>query len=63
MLERDEICLENDSVEVEYETEIFGRRAGHYGFGGREGERGVDYSRGLPRKTDKKEPSNGQGVN
>ena len=28
---------------VEYETEIFGRQAGHYGFGGREGERGVDY--------------------
>ena len=25
---------------VKYETEIFGRQAGHYGFGGREGERG-----------------------
>ena len=27
---------------VKYETEIFGRQARHYGFGGREGERGVD---------------------
>ena len=35
-------------------TEIFGRQAGH-GFGGREGERGVGYSRGLFRDTDKKE--------
>ena len=26
---------------VKYETEIFGRQAGHYGFGGREGEREV----------------------
>ena len=26
----------------------------HYGFGGREGERGVDYFRSLPRETDKK---------
>ena len=40
---------------VKYETEIFGRQAGHYGFGGREGERGVDYFRGLLRETDKKE--------
>ena len=40
---------------VKYETEIFGRQARHYGFGGREGERGVDYSRGLLRETDKKE--------
>ena len=39
---------------VEYETEIFGRQAGYYGFGGREGKRGVDYFRGLLR-TDKKE--------
>ena len=28
---------------VKYETEIFGRQAGYYGYGGREGERGVDY--------------------
>ena len=40
---------------VKYETENFGRQAGHYGFGGREGERGVDYFRGLLRETDKKE--------
>ena len=39
---------------VKYETEIFGKQAGHYGFGGREGEREVDYFRGLLRKTDKK---------
>ena len=52
-LERDEICLKKDSVK--YETEIFGRQAGHYGFGCRKGERGVDYFRGLLRETDKKE--------
>ena len=33
----------------------FYRQAGHCWFGGREGERGVDYFRGLLRKTDKKE--------
>ena len=50
--------MEKDSVESNnYETEIFGRHAGHYGFGGREGERGVDYFRGLLRETDKKELS------
>ena len=50
--------MEKDSVESSnYETEIFGRQAGHYGFGSREGERGVDYFRGLLRKTDKKELS------
>ena len=32
---------------VKYETEIFGRQAGHYGFGDREGEIGVDYFRGF----------------
>ena len=37
MLERDEICLKKDRIK--YETEIFGRQAGHYGFGGRDGER------------------------
>ena len=40
---------------MKYETEIFGRQAGHYGFGDREGERGVDYFRGLLKETDKKE--------
>ena len=40
---------------VKYETEIFGRQAGHYGFGGREGVRGVDYFRRLLRDTDEKE--------
>ena len=40
---------------VKYETEIFGRQAEHYGFVGREGERGVDYFRSLLRDTDKKE--------
>ena len=39
---------------VKYETEIFGRQAGQYGFGGRAEERGVDYSRGLLRETGKK---------
>ena len=33
------MCLEEDSVESKYEIEIFGRQAGHYGFGGRKGER------------------------
>ena len=27
--------------QIKYETEIFGRQAGHYGFGGRKGERGL----------------------
>ena len=31
------------------------RQAGNYGFGGREGERGIDYFRDLLRETDKKE--------
>ena len=42
---------------VNYETEIFGRQAGHYGFGDREGERGVDHFRDLLRETDEKECS------
>ena len=42
---------------VKYVTEIFGRQAGHYGFGDRDGERGVDYFRGLLRETDNKECS------
>ena len=40
--------------EVEDETEIFGRQAGHYGLSGREGERGFDYFRDLLRETDEK---------
>ena len=40
---------------MKYEIEIFGRQAGHYGFGGRKGERGVDYFRGLLRETNKNE--------
>ena len=40
---------------VKYETKIFVRQDGRYGFGGREGERGVDYFRGLLRETDEKE--------
>ena len=44
---------------VKYETKIFGRQAGSYGVGGREGERGVDYFRGLLRETDRKEFSFG----
>ena len=40
---------------VTYETEIFGRQARYYGYGGSEGERGVDYFRGLLRETNKKE--------
>ena len=40
---------------VKYETDIFGRQAGHYGFGGRKGEREVDYFRSLLKETDKKE--------
>ena len=39
---------------VIYETEIVCRQFGHYGFSGREGERGVDYFRGLLKETDKK---------
>ena len=34
---------------------IFGRQAGNDGFGGREGERGVDYFTGLLREINKKE--------
>ena len=39
---------------MKYETEIFSRQTGHCGFGGREGERGFDYFRGLLRVTDNK---------
>ena len=39
---------------VKYEIEIFGRQSGHYGFDGRERERGVDYFRDLLRETNKK---------
>ena len=34
---------------------FFGRQAGYYGFGGRQGERGVDYFTDWLRETDKKE--------
>ena len=47
--------FEERQCRVKYETEIFGRQAWHYGFGGRKGERGVDYFRGLLRETDNKE--------
>ena len=45
----DETCLEKHICRVKYETDIFGSPAGHYRFGGREGERRVDYFRGLLR--------------
>ena len=47
--------MEKDSVESNMNPSFFGKQAGHYGFGGREGERGVDYFRGLLMETDKKE--------
>ena len=47
--------FEERQCRVKNETEIFGRQARYYGFGGREGERGVDYFTGLLRETDKKE--------
>ena len=49
------ILFRERQFRVKYETEIFGRQAGQYGFGGRKGERGVVYFRGLLRETDKKE--------
>ena len=50
----DENMFEERQCRVKYEYEIFGRQAGYYGFGDREGERGVDYFTGLLRETDKK---------
>ena len=47
--------MEKDSVESNMNPRFFYRQAWHYGFGGREGERGVDYFRGFLRETDKKE--------
>ena len=44
--------MEKDSVESNMRTRFL---AGHYGFGGREAKRGVDYFRGLLRETDEKE--------
>ena len=38
----DEICFEKDSVGSNMKPRFFGRQAEHYGFGGREEERGVD---------------------
>ena len=46
-LEKDEICLERDSVESIMKPRFVGRQAGHYGFSCREVERGVDYFRGF----------------
>ena len=41
---------------VKYETDIFGRQVGYYGFDGREGEReGLTILEVLLRETDKKE--------
>ena len=37
---------------VEYETEIFGRKAEHYGLIGREGARWSEYFGGLLKETD-----------
>ena len=39
---------------VKDEAEIFGRQARHYGLCGREGNRGVEYFKGLLLKTDEK---------
>ena len=47
--------MEKDSVESNIKPRFFGRKAGHYVFGGREGERGVNYFRGLLREIDRKE--------
>ena len=45
-MERNEICLEKDSVESNMITEILDRQAGLYGFGEREGERERERERG-----------------
>ena len=56
MLERDEICLEKDSVESNMKPRFLADRMGIMGwFGGKEGERGVDYFTGLLKETHKKE--------
>ena len=47
--------FEERQCRVKYETEIFGRQARNYGFGGRERKKGVDYFRDLLRETDKTE--------
>ena len=47
--------MEKDSVESNMKPRFFCRHAGHYEFGGIEGERGVDYFRSLLRETDNKE--------
>ena len=52
MLERDEICLEKDSVESNMKPRFLAVRLGIMGM---VGERGVDYFTGLLRETDKKE--------
>ena len=55
----DEICLEKDSVESNMKPRFLADKAGSYGVGGRERERGVDYFRGLLRETDEKKSSFG----
>ena len=53
-MERDEICLEKDSVESNMKPRFLADRLGIMGLvEGR--ERGVDYFRGLVKETDKKE--------
>ena len=47
--------MEKDSVESNMNPRFFCKQAGHYGFGGREGAREVDYFRGFLRETDKTE--------
>ena len=50
MLERDEICLEKDSVESNMKPRFLADRLGIMGWVvGREKQRGVDYFRGLLR--------------
>ena len=44
-----------DSVESNMKLRFLADRLDNYGFGDREGLRGVDYFRGLLRETDKKE--------
>ena len=46
----DEICLEKDSVESNMKPRFLADRRdrqAYYGYGGREGERGVDYFTGF----------------
>ena len=47
--------LRERQCRVQYETEIFSRQAGRYGFGRRKGARGIDYFRGLLWEIDENE--------